>query len=372
MTRLQSVAQGSECDLGFCGAGTMTCARNELSMTTGVRGEIAVSLQGLSRTFERPDVSVPVRGIRRLWTRQPTVEAVALHPTTFQVNAGESVAFIGPNGAGKSTTIKILTGILHPTAGMATVLGHVPWLDRNALSREIATVFGQKSQLWYHLPARDSFTLLTRIHDLDADQARRRAGALCERFGLEAVLDRPVRTLSLGERMRCEVAVALLHSPRVLFLDEPTIGLDVIARQELRSVIRELNQRDGVTVFLTSHDAGDVERVCDRAIVIHTGRVAFDGSIETLRRDFVRRKTISLELSSPFAGEIPITPGVVSAQLTPMRWQLQVDTTVMPVETVLAGLIGRMQIADLTITDPPMEDVIAAIYGQASSSGVMS
>ena len=341
-------------------------------MATGKRSEFAVSLQGLSRTFERPDLGVPIQGLRRLWTRRPTVEAVALHPTTFHVNAGESVAFIGPNGAGKSTTIKILTGILHPTAGMATVRGHVPWLDRDALSREIATVFGQKSQLWYHLPARDSFTLLTRIHDLDADLARRRAAALCERFGLEGLLDRPVRTLSLGERMRCEVAAALLHSPRILFLDEPTIGLDVIARQELRSIIRELNQRDGVTVFLTSHDAGDVERVCDRAIVIHTGRVVFDGSIETLRRDFVRRKTISLELSSPFTGESPIMSGVVSTQLTPMRWQFQVDTTVVPAETVLAGLIGRMQIADLTITDPPMEDVIAAIYGQASSSEAVS
>ncbi|NBX48265.1 MAG: ATP-binding cassette domain-containing protein, partial [Chloroflexi bacterium] len=300
-------------------------------MSTGGHCEIAVSLRGLTRTFERPDLGVPVRGLRRFWTRRPTMEAVALHPTTFHVNAGESVAFIGPNGAGKSTTIKILTGILHPTAGMATVLGHVPWLDRDALSREIATVFGQKSQLWYHLPARDSFTLLTRIHDLDADLARRRAGALCERFGLDGLLDRPVRTLSLGERMRCEVAAALLHSPRILFLDEPTI------------------------VFLTSHDAGDVERVCDRAIVIHTGRVVFDGSIETLRRDFVRRKTISLELSSPFTGESPIMSGVVSTQLTPMRWQFQVDTTVVPAETVLAGLIGRMQIADLTITDPPME-----------------
>lgn len=337
-------------------------------MATGVRNGIAVSLEGLTRTFERPDLSVPLRGFRRLWTRRPTVEAVALHPTTFHVNAGESVAFIGPNGAGKSTTIKMLTGILHPTAGMATVLGHVPWLDRGALSREIATVFGQKSQLWYHLPARDSFTLLTRIHDLDADLARRRAGALCERFGLEGLLDRPVRTLSLGERMRCEVAAALLHHPRILFLDEPTIGLDVIARQELRSIIRELNQRDGVTVFLTSHDAGDVERVCDRAIVIHSGRVAFDGAIATLRRDFVRRKTISLDLSSPFAGEIPMMPGVVPTQVAPMRWQFEVDTTVVASETVLAGLIGRMHIADLTITDPPMEDVIAAIYGRASSA----
>ncbi len=337
-------------------------------MATGVRNEIAVALVGLTRTFKRPDISLPLRGLRRLWSRRPMVEAVALHPTTFQVNAGESVAFIGPNGAGKSTTIKILTGILHPTAGMATVLGHVPWLEHGRLSREIATVFGQKSQLWYHLPARDSFTLLTRIHDLDADLARRRAGALCDRFGLEGLLDRPVRTLSLGERMRCEVAASLLHSPRILFLDEPTIGLDVIARQELRSIIRELNQRDGVTVFLTSHDAGDVERVCDRAIVIHTGRVAFDGTIETLRRDFVRRKTISLDLSSPFAGELPVMPGVVPTQLTPLRLQFQVDTTVVPAETVLAGLIGRMQIADLTITDPPMEDVIAAIYGQASSA----
>lgn len=335
-------------------------------MTTGVRNEMAVALEGLTRTFKRPDMSVPLRGFRRLWTRRPTIEAVALHPTNFHVNAGESVAFIGPNGAGKSTTIKMLTGILHPTAGMATVLGYVPWLERGMLSREIATVFGQKSQLWYHLPARDSFTLLTRIHDLDADLARRRAGALCERFGIEGLLDRPVRTLSLGERMRCEVAAALLHAPRMLFLDEPTIGLDVIARQELRTIIRELNQRDGVTVFLTSHDAGDVERVCNRAIVINTGRVAFDGSIETLRRDFVRRKTISLDLSLPCTEELPIMPGVVSTQLTPMRLQFQVDTTVVPVETVLAGLIGRMQIADLTITDPPMEDVIAAIYGQTS------
>src|SRR5437763_6567765 len=215
----------------------------------------SVELENLSKTF----VVSKRRGFKRITDKVEAVKGISL-----TIPAGQSVAFIGPNGAGKSTTIKMLTGILHPTSGSAQVLGFTPWKERRKLVHQIGAVFGQRSQLWYHLPPRDTFELLARIYNLDRATYLKRRDLLIERFGLGPFLATPVRKLSLGQRMRAEVAASLLHAPRALFLDEPTIGLDVIARQELRDLIREWNREQGVTVFLTSHDAGDLERVARR------------------------------------------------------------------------------------------------------------
>ena len=208
-----------------------------------------VELEALRKTF----VQTKRRGLRRELTEIVAVDGVSLSI------AGQSVAFIGPNGAGKSTTIKMLTGILLPTSGTARVLGLTPWHERPTLARHIGAGFGQRSQLWYHLPPRDTFEVLARVYDLDSAKYVRQRDTLIERFGLGPFLDLPVRKLSLGQRMRAEIAASLLHAPKVLFLDEPTIGLDVVARQELRDLIREWNREEGMTVFLTSHDAGDIE-----------------------------------------------------------------------------------------------------------------
>ena len=320
----------------------------------------AIVVEGLSKTFQ---VRVPapgrLGGLRAL-VRPRTRPVVAVDGVSFRVQPGELVAFLGPNGAGKSTTIKMLTGILHPTAGRATVLGLVPWRDRRRLAFRIAAVFGQRSQLWYHLPPADTFDLLARIYELERPVYRARLARLVELFELGSYLTTPVRRLSLGERMRCEVAAALLHGPEVIFLDEPTIGLDVIARQRIRELIRSMNRDEGTTVFLTSHDAGDVEQVCQRAIVVNHGRIVCDAPIAQLKRDYLRTRVVQLVFAEP-------TPSIALEGATvrrsdPLRATIEVDLRRTPIESVVAQVVGRYPVEDITVAEPPMEEVIAAIY----------
>jgi ABC-2 type transport system ATP-binding protein len=289
-------------------------------------------------------------------------ETHAVKGITFSVQEGERVAFIGPNGAGKSTTIKMLVGILFPTSGQAQVLNHVPWQERQKLAYQIGTVFGQKSQLWYHLPAADSFDLLARIYELDPDSYRHRLAYLVELFEAGDYLQAPVRKLSLGQRMRCEIVASLIHRPQILFLDEPTIGLDVVVKQRIRDLILELNEQEGVTIFLTSHDAGDVEVLCRRAMVINYGEVIFDGRVSHLKRDYIRTKTVSLKLAQPWQGlEIG---GVRVLKHKGYGVKLEVDTNVASIEEVVARLLERYAIADINVDNPPMEEIIARIYEQ--------
>lgn len=323
----------------------------------------AVEVKQLSKQFERRNRGPGLTGLLRSWL-QPTTTAIdAVKDLSFAMDEGETLAFIGPNGAGKSTTIKILTGILHPTRGEARVLGLVPWRERTQLALNIATVFGQRSQLWYHLPAGETFDLLARIYEVPAAEYRARRTELTERFELGPLLGRAVRKLSLGERMRCEIAASLLHRPRVLFLDEPTIGLDVIAKQQIRDLIRELNRADGVSVLLTSHDAGDIEHLCKRVVVVNHGSIMFDDRVSALRRRYLRRKVIDLHLREAVgAGALPALPGVEVTKAAGFGVKLQVDTEVQPIEHVVAKLMAALSIADLTVEDPPMEEIIAQLY----------
>lgn len=295
-----------------------------------------------------------------------SAEIVAVDEITLAVPEGQSVAFIGPNGAGKSTTIKMLTGILHPTSGNARVLGYVPWRERTKLTRYIGAVFGQRSQLWYHLPPRDTFELLARVYDLPRKQYEQRRDELIERFALSPFLNTPVRKLSLGQRMRAEVAASLLHTPKVIFLDEPTIGLDVVARQELRDLIREWNRNEGLTVFLTSHDAGDIEHVAKRVIVINHGRVVIDDKVSRIRREFLRSKILSVKFH-----EMPQSislPGVAVFEAIGYAIKLEVDTTVIAIEKVVEAVLKAAPVADITIENPPLEEVIAHIYAQGNTA----
>lgn len=236
---------------------------------------------------------VKVENLRKVYKVQKrrgffreSYEVVSVDGVSFSVPEGQAVAFIGPNGAGKSTTIRMLTGILTPTAGTATVLGYNPWKDRARLAFHIGAVFGQRSQLWYHLPAGDTFDLLAKIYNLDPREYKKRRDTLVERFELGPLLDVPVRKLSLGQRMRAEVAASLLHKPKLLLLDEPTIGLDINARQQLRELVKEWNRDEGLTVFLTSHDTGDIETVAERVLVINHGKVVLDDAVGNLRSRF--------------------------------------------------------------------------------------
>ena len=317
--------------------------------------DISVEIEALRKVFELKTG----RGFRR--TRR---EVVAVDGISLCIPAGQSVAFIGPNGAGKSTTIKMLTGILHPTAGRAQVLGFIPWQERRKLVRQIGAVFGQRSQLWYHLPPRDTFELLARVYDIPREAYCKRRDVLIERFGLAPFLDIQVRKLSLGQRMRAEVAASLLHAPKVLFLDEPTIGLDVIARQELRDLIREWNRDEGLTVFLTSHDAGDIEGVARRVIVINHGRVVLDDKVSAMRRRYLGSKVIGVKFHAPHGG-IDL-PGVTTLKATEYALKLEVDTRATPIEAVMAEVLRAGPVADIAIEDPPLEEVIAHIYTQSA------
>ncbi len=256
-----------------------------------------VQLENLRKTF----VVKKGTGFKR-----EEIEVVAVDSISLNIEEGQSVAFIGPNGAGKSTTIKMLTGILHPSGGNASVLGFTPWKERTKLAYHIGAVFGQRSQLWYHLPPKDTFELLARIYNLDLKEYATRRDMLIERFGIAPFLTTPVRKLSLGQRMRAEVAASLLHKPKVIFLDEPTIGLDVVARQELRDLIREWNRNEGLTVFLTSHDAGDIEHVAKRVIIINHGQVVLDDKVSKVRRQYLGSKVLNIKFhETPSAVTLP-------------------------------------------------------------------
>ena len=292
---------------------------------------------------------------------------VAVEALDLEVRRGERVAFIGPNGSGKSTTIKMLTGILHPSGGEADVLGYNPWRQRRDLAYHLGSVFGQKSQLWFHLPPVETFYLLSKIFELDATFYRQRLQLLVDSFDIEPYLHTPVRKLSLGERMRCEVVASLLHQPSLLLLDEPSIGLDVIAKSRLREHVRDVNEREGTTIFITSHDAGDVESLAQRVIVIADGRVVFDGPVTELRARFLRTKRLEAKLAEPMqidalAGMSPDLPWRVIDH-DEFRVVLDLDSArTGSTRDAITYLTDRFAVEDITIAEPPLEDVIRAIY----------
>jgi ABC-2 type transport system ATP-binding protein len=296
-----------------------------------------------------------------------TVVVPAVDRLSFSIAPGERVAFIGPNGAGKSTTLKMLAGILQPDAGGARVLGFEPARQRQALAYAIGTVFGQRSQLWYQLPPRDTFALLGRVYDVDRREHARRIDALSGIFNLGPIVDTPVRQLSLGERMRCEIAASLLHAPRVLFLDEPTIGLDLAAKAAIRELLRAQSAADGLTLLLTSHDTGDIEGVCERVIVIHRGRLLWDGTVDRLRRGYptARRVTIWSD-----AERLDIAlPGVRALSSGSYRTDLEVDVTITSLGHVVDCALRAGPIRDLAVEDAPLEAVIRALYAGADHGG---
>jgi ABC-2 type transport system ATP-binding protein len=326
----------------------------------------AVEVTELRKSYFSRQRAPGFRAALRQLFGAPRREHPAVDGISFRIARGERVAFVGPNGAGKSTSIKLLAGILHPTSGSASVLGHTPWLQRQQLAYRIGTVFGQRSQLWYHLPAVDTFALLARVYEREAGQHRRRLATLAEAFELGPELTKPVRELSLGQRMRCEVVASLLHDPDILFLDEPTIGLDVSAKAAIRDVLREQSLREGKTLLFTSHDTGDMESVCERVIILHQGRVLVDQPLDALRREHIRRKLLVLHtVEAQCSVDLPGI-SVVSSQ--PHRLELEVDLTRVHVEQVVQHVMAHARLRDLTLSDPPMEQIIRELYGRAGQS----
>ncbi|QAY66933.1 ABC transporter ATP-binding protein [Paenibacillus protaetiae] len=321
---------------------------------------MSIRVEQLEKSFRLKHKKAGIAGSLKALVHPQYADKIAVEGITFSVTQGETVAFLGPNGAGKSTTIKMLTGILHPSSGTAEVLGCCPWTERTKLAYRIGSVFGQKSQLWYHLPPIDTFELMSRIYELRRSDYLQRRDDLIERFELGPYLHTAVRKLSLGERMRCEIAASLLHRPQALFLDEPTIGLDVVVKQRIRELILELNREEGTTVFLTSHDAGDVEKLCDRAIVINHGRLIYDDRVDDMKQQFLTHKTVQLVLEED-PGELELA-GVSVVNRNGARLTLNVDTALTSIEAVLSALMAAHRIVDMTAQDPPMEDVITQMY----------
>ncbi len=304
-------------------------------------------------------------GLGALFKREPMTEVEAVRGISFSIRPGERVAFIGPNGAGKSTTLKMLTGILTPTSGHAEVAGFVPWLERRKLARRIGILFGQRSQLWYHLPVRDSLRLIARIYGLDRVHAAARLDRLAGTLAIADLLDRPVAQLSLGQRLRCEIASALMHAPPILLLDEPTVGLDASAKASLRDHLIQLSAEEGTTILLTSHDTGDIERICERALVIDRGLLLLDQPLAALRARHLRHRLVTLmtEEESPSLD----LPGVAVASREPHRTSFAVDLGLIAVERVVATALERFSVRDLAIENPPLDDVIRDIYRGAEA-----
>lgn len=325
----------------------------------------AITADRLGKTFTTKVRSSGRFSATRSLFKPELRQVEAVKGVSFEVEEGELVAFLGPNGAGKSTTIKMLMGILQPSEGTARVLGLDPTRDRVELSRYVGAVFGQKSQLWFHLPPSDSFRLLGAIYEIDEDDRKWREAELVERFGLAPYMDVPVRKLSLGERIRCELAASLLPSPLVLFLDEPTIGLDIVAKREIRQLLAEAARIDDTTIFLTSHDMGDIEKVCKRAIIIHHGEVVIDESMKALKHRALSLKHVGVRYAHPVDFDLPALSPV---KRTALAASYEVDTRKHSLAEVVRALASRGELEDITIEDEPLENVIASIYATKSGS----
>lgn len=317
-------------------------------MTTS--GSTVIATQGLTRTFTRRD------GLSR-------VRVTAVDDLTVTVEAGEAVGYIGANGAGKSTTIKMLVGILVPTSGTASTCGLRPVADRLQVARQIGVVFGQRSQLWWDLPVSESFRILAAVHDLSSQQERSRTRQLVEQLEMDPFLTTPVRQLSLGQRMRAEVAAALLHRPRLVILDEPTIGLDVVSKQRLREFLIAERAEHGTTLLLTTHDMGDVQRLCPRVLLVDHGRLAFDGPLDGLSALVGAQRVLVVDLDAPTADLVGIDGAThLGSEAGGLRQRLALDPAVASVAAVLAAVATRASLRDLTVEEPDIEDVVRRVY----------
>jgi len=321
----------------------------------------AIQVTNLSKTFSTKQKAAGLGGSLRAVFKPEYQTVEAVHGITFQLEGGERLGLIGPNGAGKSTTIKMLTGILFPTDGAASVLGYTPWKQRQALAYQIGTVFGQRPQLWYHLPAIDTFMLFGKIYELSDRAVYQRIGFLAEAFEIGDLLKTPVRKLSLGQRMRCEVAASLIHSPKLILLDEPSIGLDVVAKQQIRDTILQMSELENVGVLLTSHDAGDLEALCKRVIIINHGQIVYQDRVSNLKRRYLTTKEVSVR----YAQRVPVDfslAGVEIVKIGSYGVKLRFNSQQTPADVVLAHLAEKGSLVDITVADPSLEEVIAKIY----------
>ena len=322
-----------------------------------------ITVDQLSKTFTR---AVRRQGrfaaLRTLLAREQQ-HIHAVEQVSFVIELGAMVGYLGPNGAGKSTTLKMLTGILVPSGGSIIVDGRVPHRERVAHVRGIGVVFGQRTQLWWDLPTIESFELLRHIYGIPHDRFQQNLRAFSALLELEPFLATPVRQLSLGQRMRADLAAALLHDPRILFLDEPTIGLDVVAKERIREFLAEINRERGVTVILTTHDLADISRLCPRVVLIDKGRVLYDGALAALQAHYGRWRTLVVDLADD-VGELAPLPAAELVRREGQRVWLRFDREATTAAALIAHVVVHHAVRDLTVEEPDIEAVIRGIYEQ--------
>ncbi len=333
--------------------------------------EPLIRVRDLCKDYRLTDRREGVRGGLQDLVRPRRRDLRAVDRVSFDIPPGEMVGYIGANGAGKSTTIKMLTGILTPSSGEVEVGGMVPWRQRQQYTRHIGVVFGQRTQLWWDLAVVESFRLLKKIYEVDDDTYDRQMKLLDDLLDIGKLLSQPVRKLSLGQRMRCDLAAALLHRPRVLFLDEPTIGLDVVAKENIRAFLRGVQEREGVTVILTTHDLGDIEQLCRRVIIIDQGRVHFDGELAELRRRVGQSVRLSVDLRDAAASAdlAAVTTGLPVAwdEQAGLRHVARFNRAEVRAADVIRLLVNDRPVQDLHLAEQPIEEVVREIYRQAAA-----
>ena len=318
-----------------------------------------ISVQNLTKSFKVKEKEKGFIGSVKAIFKPKYKEIQAVRDISFEVDEGEMIAFIGPNGAGKSTTIKMLTGILYPDSGSIEVLGINPTKARKKLAYEIGTVFGQKEQLWMHLTAYDNFKFFGAIYDISEKETEKRIDELSRLFDLEKFINTPVRNLSLGQRIRCEIVASLIHKPKVLFLDEPTIGLDPVVKESIRKLIKRMNKEYHTTIFLTSHDISDIEKLCKRVVIINDGQIVMDDSMTNLKYHYMDKKVIEVKLKNNV--DFSKAKGVKILKEKANSFRIEIDTNQTDLTAVLK-LINPENIVDINISNTPLEEIISAIY----------
>jgi ABC-2 type transport system ATP-binding protein len=319
-----------------------------------------IALSGINKSFKVAKRSAGLRqAVKALFVREHTIVG-ALHDISFSIGEGEIVGYIGPNGAGKSTTIKVMSGILVPDSGTCSIMGYTPWRDRTAYVRNIGVVFGQRSQLWWDVPVIDSFELLRDIYKIPEATYRSNLSMLTETLTLDSLLQTPVRQLSLGQRMRCEIAASLLHGPKILFLDEPTIGLDAVSKIAVRQFIKTINQESGVTVILTTHDMNDIEALAHRILMIGKGTLLYDGTLSDLRGRFGTHRIVTVDYRE-HAQPIDV-PGATRLSWSAERAVFSVNTERERIADVISKLSEQVELRDVGIETKPIEELIIQLY----------
>lgn len=322
-----------------------------------------IQVDNLVKEFRRPKrIEGPLGGLRTLFTRQYTTTR-AVDGVSFQIDEGELIGYLGSNGAGKSTTIKMLSGILVPTSGSVEVSGLVPWKNREKNALNIGVVFGQRTQLWWDLPLDDSLRLIGKLYRVDAERYSRNRERLVELLGMESFLATPVRQLSLGQRMRGDLAAAMLYEPKILYLDEPTVGLDVVAKERMRQFVEQTNRETGTTIMLTTHDLADVERLCKRIIFIEKGAVLYDGSVTELTRRYAPYRMLDVTLAPEAIGDrAPLmVDGAEIVEQEEARLLIQFDPKKVAVADLISAVIAGYKVTDISIVEPDLEGVVREI-----------